>query len=187
MLMLRHLDVEKSIFKDSMNRWRTQSLFIETYYNKMRLDPSDVSYEPLFTLKDHDHQGKPSLKRLYLDCQDPTEYEFATKHLGGWQHWQILVTLKWFEPYILLWREELEVLIRSKALAKIMADAGSDSKTSTQSAKYIADGGYKEKSKRGKSSKAERAKEQAVKDRLAKDSERIGLGLVITPSQQVSQ
>ena len=171
----RHLNKEESVFKDAMGRWRTQSLFIETSYSK---DYLTEGYTPLFSLKDYDHQGKPSLKRLYLETADPTEYRFAVSHLGGWAHWLTLCELKWFQPYVDEWRMELEVKLRSDALIRVIEDSHSDSRSSTQSAKYLADGGYKEKAKRGRPTKQDQAREKAIKDRLSKDAERIGLSII---------
>ena len=58
--------------KDNVGRYRTQSLFREFYVH------TSTGLSPIWTLKDEDPQGElPSLKRIYLDYEDPTEYSFA--------------------------------------------------------------------------------------------------------------
>lgn len=102
-------------FKNSIGMWYLQALF----YEMTGSDKSTV----LFTLKDTDHEGYPSLSRLYLETGDPTEYQFAVRHLGGWAHWKKLSEAKWFQEYVTAWREELAVKLDSEALARIIAVA----------------------------------------------------------------
>lgn len=69
---------DKTKMKDTQGRPLTQSLFLEPNYNV------DYAY---YTMDDDDKNFKgkvyPSLKRLYLEMEDPTEYEFATTYLLG--------------------------------------------------------------------------------------------------------
>ena len=75
-----------------------------------------------FTLDDEDKEVKGkkllSIKRLFLEANDPTEYEFATKHLGGWAHWKAIQGVKDLEHHIQSWRDELEVKVRSDAILR---------------------------------------------------------------------
>lgn len=132
-------------FKDSMNRWYTKGLFWETCFpeNKSRAT---------YTLKEQEHKGLPSLKQLYLDSEDLTEYSFATEYLGGWLHWKTLCKCAWFIPHLSDWREELEVRIRSKGI-KSMIEHSLTPKGQT-SAKWLAEKGWVEK-KRGAPSASE--------------------------------
>jgi hypothetical protein len=92
----------------------------------------------VYTLKDNDHAGLPSLKRLYLEECDPTEYRFATKYLGGWEHWKKLRECEWFKPYLDSWREELELRLKSDQYYRIMKEAQDDlNKNSHASRKFI--------------------------------------------------
>lgn len=148
---------KQSAMLDGMGRFRTQSLFLELGY----------SDEALFTLKDQDHQwnGKdyPSLKRLYLEMADPTEYAFATEYLLGWRHWQRLCENKVLGRQIEEWRDELEVKLRSKAIR----DAIDAAKTGNfQAAKWVADRGWDTKG-RGRPSKAEVERETKIQSRIA--------------------
>lgn len=122
----------KADLVDKMGKPLTQSLFLELGY-------SDSS---VYTLKDEDHEyeGKllPSLKKLYLECGDPTEYEFATKYLLGWRHWKRLCENKIIRKHIDEWREELEVRLRSQGVKAALLQ----SSVSFQAAKWVADRGW---------------------------------------------
>ena len=145
-----------SLMLDSMGRFRTQSLFLELGY----------SDESLYTLKDIDHEwnGKnyPSLKRLYLECADPTEYTFATTHLLGWRHWQRICENKVLARHVEEWRDELEVKLRSKAIL----DAVHAAKTGNfQAAKWVADRGWANKGA-GRPSKSDVERETKIQSRI---------------------
>lgn len=157
---------DRSKFKDPSGKLLTQSLFLENGYN--------TEYA-MYTLSDEDkeYKGKvyPSLRRLYLEMMDPTEYEFATKYLWGWDHWQRIVANNLMTEAIEGWREELEVKLRSLAIRSIVKS----SYDSYNAATWVADGKWKQK--RGRPSKAELAKEKRIRERAAsaadEDSERI--------------
>ena len=72
----------------------------------------------LYTLKheDHTYKGKtyPSLRRLYLEMGDETEYLFGEEYFLNYPHLQKLLKLPWFLSEIEGWREELK--LRSVAL-----------------------------------------------------------------------
>ena len=168
---------ENFSFKDSINRWRTISLFVDhPLMDKGNMD----KFPPLYTLGDHDLEGYYSLKRLYLEMGDPTEYKVATKYLGGWNHWQHLTKANWFMDWLEPIREELEIKLRSEALENIIIDSVSTSKTSKTSARYITEAGYNiNTNKRTKAYKeAEKTRTKAVSDRVKADMDRIGLTVV---------
>src|SRR4051812_9605533 len=85
------------------------------FYEQSPADKTGVVY----TLKNHDHMGYPSMYRLYMEFDDPTEYSFAIATLDGWDHWEILCECTWFKPYVAKWRKELDVRTRARALNKI--------------------------------------------------------------------
>ena len=132
-------------FVDKRNQYRTKSMFWET-----RRD----GYTPMFSLKDYDHVVDgvtyPSLKLIYLSFDDPTEYEFATAVLGGWKHWQALCNSHAVKPFILQWREEQDVKLRSQGVRCAIKSA---EKGGFQASKWLADKGWE--GKRGRPSKAE--------------------------------
>ena len=85
-MTLKHPEYKRR-FKDSVGRYRTQSLFRE-------MNSGKGEFDPLYTLKDEDPKGNlPSLKQMYLKANDPTEYEFAIAAFGEWHHWDILSKL----------------------------------------------------------------------------------------------
>jgi hypothetical protein len=139
----------------------------------------------IYTLKEFDHKGPdgrvfPSLRRLYIEMEDPTEYNFATTYLGGWNHWQLIRNSNWFQEHIIDWRDELDVKFRAKALANIANKAlNPDDKDNLSAAKYILDGKWipQEKLKRGRPSKEKIAEEAqkliADKTDVADDFKRI--------------
>lgn len=140
-------------FRNSINRRLLKSLFLETSYS----DTSQVVY----TLKNEDHTVEdgttyPSLYRLYMSTNDPTEYKFANEHLDGWEHWEELQQCTWFKPYVEKWRKEFEVRMKSEALSRIMSHAKTNAKESFQANKYLLEKGWEPKegqTRRGRPSK----------------------------------
>lgn len=137
---------------DSMGRPITQSLFLEIGY-------TDAA---VYTLKDNDfeYNGKllPSIKRLYLEIADPTEYEFATACFIGWSHWQRICENKAIRRHIEEWRMELEVKLRSRGVkAAIFAANGGN----YQAAKWLADRGWDTRGP-GRPSKADVERETKI-------------------------
>lgn len=108
-------------FKNSSGARYTRGLFYETTLE----DKSTVVY----TLKDRDHKGYRSLKKLYLEEADTTEYTFSQKYLDGYDHWLLLVQSEWFKPFVTEWREELRVKKEQqyiRQLEEIVAQGGKD-------------------------------------------------------------
>lgn len=163
-----------SKFKNQQNVRYLQGLFFE----QTREDKSTVVY----TLKDDDHMGFPSLYRLYIAENDPTEYLFATKYLDGWEHWEMLCQCTWFKPYLDRWRKELALKIAADNIQRIMLDAASGSKTSVASQKFLATHGYDSPSKNPKGRPSKEAQKAAAKEaaseafRINQDFNRIQKG-----------
>lgn len=143
-----------------------QRLLRGLFYETTQLDKSSVVY----TLKDRDHEGYPSLYRLYMEHDDPTEYTFAIACLDGWDHWITLCRCTWFKPYISRWRTELEVRAKAKALVAIKALANNPTaKESYQANKFLISGGWKDRTQgkgAGRPSKEDVRKEA---QRMAQD------------------
>jgi len=161
--------IDKEKLTDIMGRPLTQSLFLEIGYTDYAV----------YTLKEYDYpyKGKhyPSLKKLYLAEEDPTEYAFAEKHLLGWQHWKRLCENKVLSKHIEEWREELELKIRSQAVRDMMNMCASES-GNYSAAKFLADRGW-EKRAAGRPSKAEKDKhlriEEKIEEEFAADVKRL--------------
>lgn len=164
--------MNKEKFRGPVGRRYTVGLFYETCES----DKSTV----LYTLKDEDHKGFPSIKRLYMEEDDLTEYVFANKYFENWAHWKEISESSWFKPYITLWREELDLRTRAKALNRIREEADHGGKNSFQANRYLIEKGYETtSSKRGRPTKADiqaEAKRQAENDRqVSADAERLGI------------
>lgn len=128
-------------FKNAAGQRKLRSLF----YEEVGADKTGVVY----TLKSQDHEGYPSLYRLYMEADDPTEYTFAVHHLDSWEHWEMLSSAAWFKPYITKWRRELEVKHKAKALLNITALANTpEAKEAFQANKFLLS--YKENTTRRK-------------------------------------
>lgn len=164
-------------FRNEKNGRYTKGLFFE-----MTLPETRGS--AIYTLKDWDHEvdGKvyKSLYRLYMEVNDPTEYKFAVAHLDGWEHWEILTNCSWFKPYVERWRRELELRMKSEALARIMRESKTSGKESFQASKYLLEKGWEPKdtaSKRGRPSKDEINREARSiveeRNRIEADYERL--------------
>lgn len=155
--------IEKDKLLDTMGRPLTQSLFLEIGYSEYAV----------YTLKEYDYpyKGKlyPSLKRLFLKEEDPTEWSFAEKHLLGWQHWKRLCDNKILAKHFEEWREELELKVRSQAVRDMMNLCASES-GNFSAAKYLADRGW-EKRAAGRPSNAEKEKGLRISERAEADFE----------------
>jgi hypothetical protein len=144
---------------DTMGRPITQSLFLEIGY-------SDAA---VYTLKEHDfeYNGKllPSIRKLYLDIADPTEYEFAQACFIGWSHWQRICDNKALRRHIDEWRMELEVKLRSKGVKAAVVAANSGN---YQAAKWLADRGWDTRGA-GRPSKADVEKETKIQAAISEE------------------
>lgn len=147
---------DKSKMLDSMQRPLTQSLFLELGY-------SDFA---IFTLKEDDYVYNDktyiSLKKLYLEMEDPTEYDFANECLLGWLHWKRICNNKAIREHVEEWREELEFKMRAKGVKSLLISAQSGN---YQAAKFFIDKGW-DKRQAGRPSKAELEREKEFQSRI---------------------
>jgi 5-methylcytosine-specific restriction endonuclease McrA len=115
-LTLADYGIEYASLKDKMGRFRTRSLFKEMW----KLNPNQ-DMPPLFSLKaDDDEDGLISIKRIYLDMLDPTEYRFAVGLFRDPKHWRHLCGLDWFKTYLDQWRWELRAKLRAQAIDNLI-------------------------------------------------------------------
>lgn len=147
-------------FKNEKGQYFTQRLFYEQAYHVN--DQSPIIY----TLKDYDNNGYLSLKRLYLEEADITEYRFAQKYFDSFYHWGLVANATWFKPYIEEWRKELRIKLKrgiTDSLEEIARDP--DSKSRMEAIKLLLNIiSPKEKTNRGRPSKLE---EKAIRDSIA--------------------
>jgi len=159
--------IDKSKMIDATGRYLTQGLFYEVEY--------DHTFAQ-FTLASNDKEvaGRtyPSIKRLFLEMEDITEYEFALKYFVDFPHWQKICNNATLRKHIDAWRVELELKLRARALKNLVGQA---EKGNFNAAKYIA--GKEWEHKRGRPSKQEREgvlkKEAALRSELEGDASRV--------------
>lgn len=92
----------------------------------------DVKFKPVYTLQEW--------KEVFLECRDPSEYSVAMTLLGDWEHWLEVRNHPVIKPHIDKWHSELEVKLRSEAIAQMKAHAKQPG--GTAAAKWLADKGY---------------------------------------------
>ena len=121
-------------------------LFLETNQRDREASP--------YTLKDYDYEWRDkkylSLFRRYMDSRDPTEYQFATTWLADWHHWELLSSAAWFQEHLKRWRKELELAIKSEALARLLKESKEPGRDGLSAAKYVLDKGWEPKETGGK-------------------------------------
>jgi hypothetical protein len=141
-------------FKNASGAYLLRGLFYETTDS----DKSTVVY----TLKNESHEGYPSLKQLYMEVGDPTEYRFAVGYLSGVEHWEKLCDCAWFKPYVKSWRRELELKFRAEALNTIKTIADNEtSKDRFAANKFLLEKGW---AKEPEGRKAGRPSKQEIQD-----------------------
>lgn len=164
------MKIDKDAMIDTKGAPITQGLFLETSYG----NPENVIY----TLKSRDHvyKGKtlPSIKRLFLQMEDITEYEFAYEYFLDWDHWQRIKANKLVAKHIEGWGDELEIKMRCNAIRRIQESSDDGS---FQASKFLADRGW-EKRGAGRPSKSEVEREEKIQERIddefALDLKRMG-------------
>ena len=145
-------------------KFKTISCFYETNANE--------ATEPApYYLGSLDVPGKVSVRQIYMDAGDLSDYTFAMELVGVWEHWEAIRDSSWFKPYHERYRAELEAKIRSQAIARYAEAAKKGEPTAL---KWFADKAWTKGSDegrgKGRPSKAEkerRLNEMAQEDRDA--------------------
>ena len=163
-----------------LGHYRTESLFLEQWR------PMETA-RPVYTLQREDREDPrvpgsilPSFQKRYIELGDPTGYKAAIDLLGSWQHWGKLAKTPWFKEHLNTWNEEVIAALHSRGLDTFVrqADKG-DLKAAEWLVGYTPEG-PRERTKRGRPSKAEvlrEARTQAERDKdMANDAARVGLG-----------
>lgn len=172
-----------TIYKNIMGVHYLKPLFFEMI--------KDGSEKPLvmYTLKDYDHtvtiDGEekvlPSIKRLFVDLEDTTEYEFANLYFDSFQHWKKIRATEWMKPIYEEMKEELSLKLRARYLKKVK-ELSDDEKLGMQANRYLLDHDAPVKEdKRGRPSKAKITEEAeklfAQVEDINSDYERLGIKL----------
>lgn len=92
----------------------------------------------VFTLKD-EKEGFVSLKRLFVShvTQDPTEVTFAEVVFGDVGYWLRVRDHKELQGFLAKWREEAEIIRKSKAFQALVNEIENDGKSAFSAAKYL--------------------------------------------------
>ena len=159
-----------SKFKGSQGHWLTKKLFLETCGGDLD--------RVIYTLKEEDKTYRdkvyPSIHKIFVELEDPTEYRVAVENFGGWKHW-VLLSEGLLKIEVEGWRDELEVRLRSIGLKQIRCLAKGGCKTS---AKILLDKGW-DRRKAGAPSKQEKVNELKKSAKIVSivdnDLERLGL------------
>lgn len=131
----------------------------------------------LYTLRREDREAVlsdgttrllPSIRRLYLETMDPTEYDFACKYFEDLDHWELVSNSPFLSEHVASWRKELKVRIRSEAYKQIAQEAFMGGRNSFQANKYL----YEGTAPASKSTKAERQAQEEIEN-LAVDDKQI--------------
>lgn len=158
---------DKSKMIDGKGGYITQGLFYEAEY-----DMTFAQYT--WGAEDKEKDGKilKSLKKLYLEMEDPTEYEFATVYFVDFPHWQKCSNNAYIKKHVDQWRMELELKLRARAIRSLIGQA---EKGNFNAAKFVA--GKEWETKRGRPSKAEKEgalrKEAVLREEVADDASRV--------------
>jgi len=162
---------KKSEYTDTMGRFRTKSLFVETIDTPQK----QAGMLPIYSLKGR--EGYIDIHEMYIEISDVTEYEFAMKAFNSWKHFKHLESLKWFSVFLEEWREELEVSIRSKSIKGMLEVATQEGAKGITAAKWLADKGWIKT--RGRPSKEEVTREvkqhAGIQQAISEDARRLGL------------
>lgn len=123
----------EALFKDSMNRVRTNSMFLELYHL------SNDGAKPIFTNKERHCNGCWSFPLLYSELGDVTEYQVGQTLLYNYDHFCKLAASQNFRKMINSLRDNLERKVRAEALQVIrtLSKEGKES-TALAAARFLA-------------------------------------------------
>ena len=89
----------------------------------------------------------------FMSTLDPTEYKFAIKHVGSWELWQTMLKIPRIKIQVDKWRRELDVKIRSEALARILEASQGETRDALGANRYLLEANFLGKEKVGRPSK----------------------------------
>lgn len=128
-------------FKNSHGALLIRELFWEHNFSKG--DPTRVLYTTrtedfVATFEDGTTKNIRSLYRLYLDANDPTEFEFASKYFNSMDHWKRVALCPIVRDLVPQMRKDLELKLRSQAFKRLLDVAGDEShKSYVEANRYI--------------------------------------------------
>lgn len=141
---------------------------------------ADTGDQLFFIGKEKSTDKYISLKEVYMQIEDPTEYEFAMKVFGSYRHWKTISELGWAKDYVAEWRYELALKLKSKNIKDIVALASDEfvkETTKFQAMKYLANSDYADKTTATtkKNTQRKEAINNSVLKEVSDDFERLGI------------
>ena len=126
---------------NDMNNPAFQRLVVEFCYQSNR----DTS-KAIFTMRPH-KEGYISLRQIFVQhvVEDPSETSFAETVFGDVGYWLRIREQKEMKNWLTEWREEAEVIRKSKAFKAIVNEIETEGKSSFQAAKYLIEEPWKSK------------------------------------------
>lgn len=113
---------DKSRFRNHLRQFYTRGLFLESFNH-----PQPAGCIPMYTLSDEDIEDDGvyyySIRRLYLNKGDMTEYSFGETYFYNYKHFEHLMKSQYFSDIIISARKELDLKLTGELLKKIQEKA----------------------------------------------------------------
>lgn len=139
------------------------------FYEQHALN-NDIDIETIYSLDDK--EGYISLKDLYLEIADPTEYRFANTCFFNYEHFCKLMEHAYFKKFINRCRDELELKLRSDAVNNIKEEAlTGKGATMITAAKYVIERGWIGNKKDREVLKRRISQDKEINETISKDLE----------------
>lgn len=124
------MEIQRDKLRNSNKVKVTRGLFLET-----SVSPENI----LYTLRQEDYLGYPSLYKLFIEsCTvDLSEYQFSLSYFWDYGHWQTVSKASWIKDYLVVWRDEVAVILESRYLARMEALAAKGGKEAFTCNRYL--------------------------------------------------
>lgn len=139
-LIISPLEAIMPNFISGNGKYHTKQLFYEMQYD---LPPAQRLIDPVFSFH-KDREGVINFGAEYVKLRDPTGYRMAQKFLANYNHWQALMSCRWFVAAKEIWDKELDALLKAESLEQIrmLAEEGMPAQR-LAAAKYLANAEYR--------------------------------------------
>lgn len=157
------------IFKGPQGKWLTKGLIYELTFASPDSEYAIYTFQP----EDKKARGRTyiSLRKAFIELEDPTGYEFSQLYLGGWVHLQECLKNKEWKAAWAEWQDELEVRLRAKGIRAMIREANGDGRSAATSARWLAENGFIKKEERAAGRPSKEEKDRHLKAMLSEDEE----------------
>ena len=107
-------------YKGDSGVWLTEALFYQKTFDRPK---HRLICAPVFDLYD-ERPGLINCRTTFVNLKDPTGRKWALTYLGDWNHWLRLMKCAWFREAFEIWISELNLQLKSEAIAKAICAAG---------------------------------------------------------------